>query len=58
MNKLDRFLEPMQQRLGEPLFGCVVIAIGVIIALPFSYGLALLHEPSSLWLWRDLLGLM
>lgn len=55
---LDRILAPMQKRLGEPLFGFVMIAAGFIIALPFSYGLALLHEPQSLWIWRDILGVI
>jgi len=35
---------------------CVISA--VLFALIATYGLALIGEPQSLWIWRDLLGIM
>jgi hypothetical protein len=35
-----------------------VIASGYAAAFALSYGLALAGEPSSVWLWRDVLGLI
>lgn len=36
----------------------IAVVFAVTAALLGSYGLALAGEPSSLWLWRDILGLL
>ena len=32
-------------------FRWIIAALGTVVLLAFSYGLALLGEPSSAWLW-------
>lgn len=36
----------------------LIIGAGLAISALASYGLALAGEPQSLWLWRDILGLL
>ena len=42
----------MSNRFRHVLAGMLAIA-----AIPVSYGLAVIGEPSSMWLWRDILGI-
>lgn len=31
---------------------------GLVVVIAMSYGFALLSEPRSVWLWRDMLGVI
>jgi hypothetical protein len=40
----------------RPQYAAGVVLALLVIVCCLSYGLALIGEPSSLWLWREILG--
>jgi len=36
----------------------IILVVALVAAIAASYGLALAREPQSLWLWRDVFGVI
>lgn len=48
----------IRNAIGAKTYERSILIIGLFTAVAMSYGFALLDEPRSVWLWRDILGML